>query len=157
MEPQPHLADDVRATVETRFGVFDVDAKDLVSFPEGLPGFEQCRRFMVLASEAIAPLQCLHAVDGPPASFLAIEPRLVLPRYRRQLAAHDTARLGAQHDTSLLWLALVTVDEHGHAYANLRAPVVINPERMVGFQVMPLNTLYPLRHPLTSAEPTANS
>ena len=150
MEPQPRLADAPTAHVETRFGTFTVDAKDLVSFPEGLPGFEQCRRFMVLASDAIAPLQCLHAVDGPPASFLAIDPRLVLPRYRRQLATHDVARLGAQHDTALLWLALVTVDEQGHAYANLRAPVVINPERMIGFQVMPLNTLYPLRHSLTA-------
>lgn len=152
MEPQPRLTDDSRTVVETRFGTFDIDAKDLVSFPEGLPGFEQCRRFVVLASEAIAPLQCLHAVDGQPASFLAIDPRLVLPRYRRQLAGHDTARLGAQPETPLLWLALVAVDEHGHAYANLRAPVVINPERMVGFQVMPLNTLYPLRHRLTGAD-----
>lgn len=151
MEPQPRPADDVRTTLETRFGTFDVDPRDLVSFPEGLPGFEQCRHFMVLASDAIAPLQCLHAVDGPAASFLAIDPRLVLPRYRRQLAAHDMSRLGVQGDTPLLWLALVTVDEQGHAYANLRAPIVINPERMVGFQVMPLNTLYPLRHPLTHA------
>jgi len=33
---------------------------------------------------------------------------------------------------------------------NLRAPVVINPARMVGCQVMPHDSLYPLRHPLAA-------
>ena len=31
---------------------------------------------------------------------------------------------------------------------NLRAPIVINPQTMVGYQLMPSNSLYPLRHPL---------
>jgi flagellar assembly factor FliW len=41
----------------------------------------------------------------------------------------------------------VTADAEG-ATVNLRAPIVINPSRMTGFQVMPHNSLYPLRHPL---------
>ncbi|MGE3189697.1 MAG: flagellar assembly protein FliW, partial [Vicinamibacterales bacterium] len=59
---------------------------------------------------------------------------------------------GATDDAVLLCLAIVTVTEAGVAFANLRAPVVINPERMTGFQVMPLDTLYPLRQPLTDGE-----
>jgi flagellar assembly factor FliW len=35
---------------------------------------------------------------------------------------------------------------------NLRAPIVVNPARMLGFQVMPHNSLYPLRQPLALAE-----
>jgi flagellar assembly factor FliW len=62
----------------------------------------------------------------------------------------DLARLGANVDTVLLWLALVSFDDDGQAYANLRAPIVINPERMLGYQVMPHNSLYPLRQPLAS-------
>jgi flagellar assembly factor FliW len=152
MEPQPKLGPETRTQIQTRFGPFEVEAKDLVGFPEGLPGFEQCRSFVVVASEALAPLQGLHAVDGPAASFLAIDPRLVLPGYRCQLSPHDRHRLGATDTSVLLWLAIVTVTEAGEAFANLRAPVVINPDRMTGFQVMPLNTLYPLRQPLTDGE-----
>ncbi len=134
--------------VQTPFGNFTPDAKSLVSFPEGLPGFEQCRHFVVVTSLALNPLQCLHAVDGPRASFLAIDPRRVLPRYRCALAARDAARLQVRDSHALLWLALLAVQGE-QITANLRAPVVINPERMVGFQVMPVNTLYPLRHPLS--------
>lgn len=143
------LPDAGRIRVKTRFGEFDADPRDVLQFPDGLPGFEQCRRFVVLSSMTMAPLQCLHAVDGVPATFLAVDPRLVLPRYRCVLSPGDLARLGATEQTLLLWLALVAVDDREEATVNLRAPVVINPKRMIGFQVVPSNSLYPLRHPLT--------
>jgi flagellar assembly factor FliW len=142
------VADAGRVRVNTRFGEFEADPRDILSFPDGMPGFEQCHRFVVLSSMTMAPLQCLHAVDGPPATFLAVDPRLVLPKYRCVLSAGDLARLGADESGVLLWLALVTVDDSGEATVNLRAPVVVNPSRMTGFQVVPSNSLYPLRYPL---------
>jgi len=148
-QPDPIEQADARIRVRTRFGEFDADARDVLSFPDGLPGFEQCHRFVVLSSMTMAPLQCLHAVDGPPATFLAIDPRLVLAKYRCVLSSGDLLRLGASDKTLLLWLALVAVDDAGEATINLRAPIVINPSRMVGYQVVPSNSLYPLRYPLT--------
>lgn len=139
---------DTRITVETRFGVFEADLRDLVTFPDGLPGFETCRRFVILSSIEMAPIQCLHAVDGAPASFLAIDPRLVLPSYRSVLSQADKLRLGITDESALLWLALLTVADDNSGTVNLRAPIVINPARMTGFQVMPHNSLYPLRYPL---------
>ena len=67
--------------------------------------------------------------------------------YRTRLNQSDLARLGAADETALLWLAIVTVGDEG-MFANLRAPVVINPARMLGFQLVPSDSLYPLRHPL---------
>jgi flagellar assembly factor FliW len=137
--------------IETRFGMFEVDDKSLIVFGEGLPGFEQNRRFVLLSSDELAPLHVLHAVDGQAASFLAVDPRTVLPTYRTVLSAGDTLKLGATDETPLVWLALVTVDPEKGPSVNLRAPIVINPARMVGFQVMPHNSLYPLRQPLGGA------
>jgi flagellar assembly factor FliW len=134
--------------LSTRFGEFEADGRSLLVFPSGLPGFEGCRRFVVLTSMESAPLQCLMAVDGPPAAFLALDPRLVLPEYRCVLSPGDRLRLGVDDSSQLLWLTLLTLDARGSAYANLRAPVVINPSRMVGFQVVPQDSLYPLRHPV---------
>lgn len=140
---------DDRIQLSTRFGTFDADRRALVDFPSGLPGFEQCRRFAILYSEQAAPLQCLHAVEGPAASFLALDPRLVLPDYRCTLGDSDRRRLSVGDDASgLLWLALLTISENGAAFANLRAPVVINPATMTGFQTLPQDALYALRHPV---------
>ena len=138
--------------VDTPFGTFAVDDRSVIEFAEGLPGFEQTRKFVLLSSPELAPLHLLHHVEGPAASFLAVDPRVVLPSYRAVLATSDRARLGAGDDASLLWLALVTMDAGGGPSVNLRAPIVVNPARMLGFQMMPHNNLYPLRHPLALAE-----
>jgi flagellar assembly factor FliW len=141
-------AADERIRLATKFGEFEADPRNLVAFPQGVPGFERCRRFAILTSPAAAPLQCLHAVDGVPASFLALDPRLVLPEYRCRIGETDAVRLQCADPAGLLWLALLTFDEKGAAMANLRAPIVINPHLMIGCQLMPHDTLYPLRHPV---------
>ena len=117
---------------------------EIVTFPHGLPGFEACRSFVVFAAAA-APFQWLTSVEGPPASFLTIDPRVVLPTYRYALSRGDLSRLHACEESPLLWLAIVLVEEDGTVTANLRAPIVINPAVMVGHQVMPQGCLYPLR------------
>ncbi|MCL4848067.1 MAG: flagellar assembly protein FliW [Acidobacteria bacterium] len=148
METSSTAAPDLR--VSSPFGEYVVDPRDVVAFPSGVPGFETCRRFVLLSSPSFAPMQLLQSVEGPAASFLVIDPRLVLPQFRAVVGHTDLARLGATETTVLLWLSLVSFDSSGQAYANLRAPIVINPERMLGYQVMPHNSLYPMRHPLAS-------
>ena len=93
IEPLAAPVDD-RSRLTTRFGEVEADPRSLLSFPSGLPGFEQSRRFALLSSIDTAPLQCLHAVSGPSASFLALDPRLVLPDYRCILSPGDAQRLG---------------------------------------------------------------
>jgi flagellar assembly factor FliW len=131
-------------------------ARDVVRFPGGLPGFEACRGFVLMASEALGPLQCLKAVEGPPASFLVIDPRRVLAEYRCELTPADMHRLGVTADDrieeKLLWLVLVTIEVDGTIAVNLRAPVVINPERMIGHQVVPYHCVYPIRHVVAAGE-----
>jgi flagellar assembly factor FliW len=126
---------------------------DAITFPDGIPGFEACRRFVLLASETFAPLQRIDAVEGPSASFLCIDPRLVEPGYDCELGAGDTRRLGVSDPSRLLWLALVTVELDGTVVANLRAPIVINPDRMLGRQVLPNDSPYPIRHVMVRPEP----
>jgi len=138
--------------LETPFGTFPIDDASVIDFADGLPGFEQTRKFVLLSSPELAPLHLLHYADGPAASFLAVDPRVVLPSYRTDLGAGDRLRLGATDDHQLLWLALVTMDAGQGPSVNLRAPIVVNPARMLGCQVMPHNSLYPLRHPLALPE-----
>lgn len=131
-------------------GIADVDAhQEIVAFPHGLPGFAECRSFVVFAAEA-ANFQWLTAVEGPPASFLTVDPRFVMPSLRYSLTPADLTRLEATADTPLLWLAIVLVEADGTVAVNLRAPIVINPLKMLGFQIMPQSSLYPLRHVIST-------
>ena len=124
-------------------------ARNAISFPDGIPGFEACRRFVLLTSEPMAPLQRIESIEGPPAAFLGIDPRLLLEGYRCKLTETDLRALGADAETTLLWFAIIS-ETDGALTANLRAPIVINPQRMIGRQVLPDDGLYPIRHVLTT-------
>jgi flagellar assembly factor FliW len=119
----------------------------IVTMPDGLPGFEQCRRFVVVQSDTLQPFTCLQSLDDPKPSFLALDPRQIVAGYSMQLADGDRARLGAQDGDALLWLALVCVESE-NATVNLRAPVTINARTMRGIQVIPTDSAYSTAHPL---------
>jgi flagellar assembly factor FliW len=137
-------------------GVAPELAADVIRFPGGLPGFEACRGFVLMASDSLGPVQCLKAVEGPAASFLVIDPRRVFPEYRCELSAADMHRLGItaadRIAEKLLWLVLITIEVDGTIAVNLRAPVVINPDRMIGHQVVPFQCVYPIRHVVLAGE-----
>lgn len=137
--------------VRARGGAPDAEA-NTVHFPDGIPGFEACRRFVILVSDAIVPLQRIDAVEGPPASFLCIDPRHVIPGYRCRLSAAEEQRLEVTPTSRLMWLSLVSVEPGGAITVNLRAPIVVNADRMVGCQLMPDDNQYPVRHVLVPEE-----
>jgi flagellar assembly factor FliW len=130
----------------------DQDVNDaVVTFAEGLPGFESSRRFLLVRSQTIEPFTLVQGLDESGPSFLAIEPALVAPAYAAAIDAADRARLAAGPDQALLWLALVTPESEGAPTVNLRAPLVINPASMRGIQLVPAESPYRVDHPLSAA------
>jgi flagellar assembly factor FliW len=122
----------------------------VIDFPAGIPGFETCRRFVLVISDELKPLAYLRALDPPEASFLTVDPVLIEPAYDLTLREFERARLGATVDDKLVWLSLVTI-LNGTATANLRAPVVINPRRMIGCQFIRDDRDYAVDFPLGKA------
>lgn len=144
-EPLPIAA----ALASGQLGEVFVDPKHLIAFPDGIPGFETCKSFALIWSDETAPFHCLHAVGGANASFLTVNPAAALPSFQCTLSAADRTRLGECAESELVWLAIVSIGEDGTVAANLRAPIVINPATMTGFQVLPHQAVYSLRHVIT--------
>jgi flagellar assembly factor FliW len=120
----------------------------VVTFPEGLPGFEEHRQFMIVASPDMEPFTVMQGVRAEAPSFVAVDPRMVDRAYPTTLDQVDLARLAAHEKEPLLWLAIVAAHDDGRATANLRAPVVINPGTMRGIQIIAVESPYRIDHPL---------
>lgn len=135
-------------TVETRFGTFQAAEHDVIQIPGGVPAFEGCTRYVLVSGPDIQPFNCLQGLDAPSPSFLVIDPRLVEPAYRAALSAMDARRLESVDGEPLLYLAIVHLAASGEASVNLRAPIVINPRRMVAIQALPHDSGYRHDHPL---------
>jgi flagellar assembly factor FliW len=123
----------------------------IVTFAEGLPGFEASRRFVLASSPDLEPFTILKGLDEGDPSFLAIDPRRISGDFPNRLEAVERVRLGVAGDEPLLWLAIVAADADGAATANLRAPIVINPATMRGIQIISVDTPYSTAHPLQAA------
>lgn len=134
--------------VETRFGSFQATEQDVIQIAGGVPAFESCTRYVLVGGPDMQPFTCLQGLDAPAPSFLVLDPRLVVSDYAISLSALDSRRLDARPNDALLWLAVVRVSDDADVTVNLRAPIVVNPRRMVAIQVLPHESPYHHDHPL---------
>jgi flagellar assembly factor FliW len=126
----------------------DITHDAVLTFAEGLPGFETSRRFVLIQSPTLAPFRLVQALEEHGPSFIALDPHRLDPDYRVALERADLARLQASPDQPLLWLAIVSAPVDAPATVNLRAPLVINPASMRAIQVVPSTPIYRVDHPL---------
>lgn len=133
--------------VETLTGRVQVAPSDVIHMTQGLPGFEACRRYVLIAAPALAPFTCLQGLDAPQPSFITVDPHLVAPDFATTLSPVERRRLGVDADEALLWLAPVSVSDSGST-VNLRAPIVVHPGRMVALQLLGADSPYTTAHPL---------
>ena len=55
-----------------KFGEVAVGPDEVVTFPNGLPGFERCRRYGMIALEEESPFLRLLSMDNPSVGFVLI-------------------------------------------------------------------------------------
>jgi flagellar assembly factor FliW len=144
------------------FGPLAVQDSSEIEFPEGLPGFEQCRRFVPVQHASSPGVIFLQGVDRPSLCFITVPVRTLRPDYALALSAEDREALGM--DTSpapvagseIAVLAIVSFVEGEEPTANLLAPVVIHVANRHAIQAIRTDDRYQAREPLSAAEPVCS-
>jgi len=136
------------------WGLIAVDESSTVEFPEGLPGFEECRGFVLLQHPEHAGLVFLQSLERAELCFLALPVRAVRPDYSLALSGEDTALLGFPEDgqpvlgSDVLALAILSLAEGRMPTANLLSPVVIHSRTRRAVQAIRPDQRYGCREPL---------
>ena len=131
----------------SRFGRIDVDAGDIIQFPSGLPGLEDCREWALLAdstNDALGWLQCTTRGDM---ALAVVSPRRFVPDYQVRIPRSELTPL-AISDISQAQVVVVVGKTDTTLTLNLKAPIVINLEARIGRQVVASGEL-PLQYELT--------
>lgn len=144
------------------FGDLEIAQDAVITFDDGLPGFPQLRRFVVLEMDDIKPFKYLQALpddDTPPIALYLINPFMVDPSYEFRLMDSDMEAIKSKNSTELTIYAVATIPaDPRDATLNLMAPIVINEKDRRGRQVILHDSKYSVRHPLMSgAEPEAEN
>lgn len=131
-----------------RFGELNIREEKIITFPEGLIGLPELKRFAILEHDGDGPLNWLLSLDEPELAFIIIDPTVFLREYKVELSKVDMEKLQLEDDTETAAIALVVIpDNPEDMTANTKAPLVINVEKMLGRQVvLQDNEKYYIKH-----------
>lgn len=128
-----NVQDNARVEVRTRFGTLPVPKENLLTFPQGLPGFEDQYQFALFHDEDNPSVFYLQSVDDPDVRLPLTSPHWFRVDYQITLNDEETELLQAESVDDLEMLVIVAEDESG-LRAHFRAPLVINTRRRIAIQ-----------------------
>lgn len=125
------------------FGALEYEGKDILEFGEGMLGFAQHKRYILIENEEILPFKWLQSLDDPHVSFPVIDPHLVVSPYICALTLEDLRAVGIEREENVVKLVVAVIPEDPlETTVNLKAPIIINHHRMAGKQIVLLNSDY---------------
>lgn len=130
------------------FGEIEIDENKIVSFNEGIPGFEGLKRFVVLYSgDDKSPFRWLQCVDDGQLAFAVINPFMILIDYDIEIPEESAKNLSIERIDDAMVLSIVVVPEDPNKMTmNLKAPIIINIKNNIGMQVVLDTDVYSVRH-----------
>ncbi len=135
--------------LETKhFGTIDIDEKDIIFFPLGIPGFENMKRFTLLGkNEDNAPFFWLQGIDNPSLAFVVTDPFIINSNYFVDAEDEEIREIEAKDPEKILTLAIVTIPENiKEMSVNLKAPILINMDNNKGRQIIMKNETFPVKY-----------
>jgi len=133
------------------FGSLDIDEEKIITFKEGIPGFEDLKRFFIVILDQTKPFFWLQAVDED-ISLPVISPFDVLKDYSPVVDDSVFTDLCLSREEDLLVLAVSVIPpDVTRMTANLAAPILINIAANTGRQVLIDGGEYQIRHPIYDA------
>jgi len=130
-------------------GSVNVEGDDLYIFAQGIPGFEDSRRFAVLRPDPESPFAYLQSADRPELVLLVANPFFFFPEYDFELPDAAVAELElASPEEAAVWVVITVPEKPEQATANLLAPIVLNARTRRGRQTILTNQGYTTKHPL---------
>lgn len=130
------------------FGVIEIDENDFIDFPEGIPGFENSKKFALIGNNSNESVFFwLQSIDTPELCFVVTDPFMVYDGYGVDVDSEDEALLQITDANNVMTLAIVVIPEDiTAARVNLKAPVLINVDKKLGKQVIQKNDNLPIRY-----------
>ena len=136
----------------TRYGeleTVEIAEDTVLTFPEGVPGFERHRHFALIQDPKLAPFAWLQSLNDPLVGFLVIEAGLLVRDYEFDIADPDVELLELNDASEATVLSILVVPEDVRAMtANLQAPLIMNPQKRIAKQVILTDERFPLRYPV---------
>lgn len=134
--------------IQTKFlGEIEIKKSEILTFEQGLPGFPENKKFILIALDADLPLALLQSIEEEAISFVVAYPFAFKKDYAFDLSEEDKHELQFENEEDVLVYTIITLKEtFKESTLNLLAPIIINNRTKLGKQVvLQDNEKHPLR------------
>jgi flagellar assembly factor FliW len=133
----------------SRFGSVSIAAEDVIHFPEGLLGFNELRKFVLLDDPTDEIFAWLQSCEEPGIAFPLLEPELFTTTYSVQLTKHDLDTMGLKSMDGIRYFSIITIPaDPTQMTANLKAPIVVHVPTRKARQVVLQDNSLAIREPI---------
>lgn len=131
----------------SRFGTVEVEEKNVIHFISPILGFEAVKRYVLLDHAEDSPFRWLQAADNPDLAFVITNPHFFGLDFEFVLPEEAVSKLEVEKAEDVLVFTIVNIPQDNPAKmtANLLAPIVINPVKLQGMQLVLQNTNFSTR------------
>ncbi|OPX24493.1 MAG: hypothetical protein B1H02_03360 [Candidatus Latescibacteria bacterium 4484_107] len=135
------------------FGAVEVKEDMVLRFPDGIIGFEELKRYVILEVEEYGPFRILLSLDDPEVGFPLIDPALFFPDYTPNIPPSDLKRLSLPSmDEGRIFCIVTLRKPEESSTVNLRGPIVIHPETRIARQTILTQAAYPVDQPIINEQ-----
>ncbi|MBM9576732.1 flagellar assembly protein FliW [Leptospira sp. 201903070] len=129
------------------FGKIQISEKQILSFPEGLLGFEDYKNFALIEEEEESVFKWLQSTEEVDLAFVVIPPSLFKKEYKPLIPEQELQLIGIEEIKEGLTLVIVTIpgDDPASMTANMQGPILINKVNLIGKQFISRNESHSVR------------
>jgi flagellar assembly factor FliW len=121
----------------SRFGNLEVNNQDIISFNEGLLGFDNLKRYFIVDPGDNTLILWLQSIEDGNIAFPIIEPKIFKPDYTAKLVTTDLVALEMDTVNNSKVYCIITIPSDVTTMtANLKAPIIINSDKKIAKQVV---------------------
>ena len=136
----------------TRFGHVEIDESLIITVPEGILGFEDLNRFIILDHfDKESPFKWFQSIEDPSLAFVITDPLIFLPDYKAKIHKEEIGSIELSDASKALIVVIVNIKrDHSEITINLQGPLVINSEKKLAKQCILRTDEYAVRHVIFS-------
>lgn len=131
------------------FGQLEVQDDRILTFEEGIPGFPDYKKYMLIFDEEDedSPFCWLQSVNEGNVAFALLNPLKVYDNYAPKVEEEMIKTLGEPNINDLVLYCIVVIPEdYKKMTVNLKAPIIINTKTKKGMQIVAENEEYKVKH-----------
>ena len=145
MEERPMKESSMVNLSTNNFGNLSIEKENIITFEQGLLGFEELKQFAIIDVEECLPFEWLVSVEDPIVAFPILNPTLFFSDYKPSLSKDDLVLLNIKKEKDVEMFCIVTLGKKPEDVTlNLKGPILINMKNKMGKQVVLAEDYYSL-------------